>query len=175
MFYKQSKIGRNQPRFKSSLLGARYIGIIFIFIRPSIAEQYKVLHIVDGDTIDINYNGKKERIRLLCVNTPESVHPDKKQNIQMGIVASDYLKKKLSGKYIELEFEGRKRGKHGRLLTYVLEDSQNINLDLVKQGLSPYYTKYGLSEKYDDEFRDAEKYARTHKLNIWGDPALFDL
>jgi len=32
------------------------------------------------------------------------------------------------------------------------------------------YTKYGLSEKYDKEFREVEKYARKHQLNIWGDP-----
>lgn len=36
----------------------------------------------------------------------------------------------------------------------------------------PYYTKYGLSEKYDKEFRGAERYARSNKLNIWGDPEL---
>ncbi len=38
--------------------------------------------------------------------------------------------------------------------------------------MSPYYTKYGLSQKYDEEFREAERYAREHKLNIWADPAL---
>jgi len=47
-----------------------------------------------------------------------------------------------------------------------------LNLDLVRQGLSPYYTKYGRSQKYDTEFRAAEKLARKEKLNIWGDPEL---
>jgi len=50
----------------------------------AIAGQYKVTRVVDGDTIVIRYNGKFEKVRLLCVNTPESVHPDKKQNIPMG-------------------------------------------------------------------------------------------
>jgi len=63
----------------------------------SAAEQYKVLRVVDGHTIDIEYHGSRERIRLLCVNTPESVHPDKKQNIPMGRVASKYAKDRLSG------------------------------------------------------------------------------
>ena len=148
--------------------------IILICLFPVItyAGQYKVLRVVDGDTIDIDYNGKKERIRLLCVNTPESVHPDKKQNIPMGKVASDYAKKRLSDQYVDLEFEGRKRGNYGRLLAYVILDGNNFNLELVKQGLSPYYTKYGLSEKYDIEFRAAERYARDQGLHIWGDPAL---
>lgn len=51
-------------------------------------------------------------------------------------------------------------------------DGQNVNLDLVMQGLSPYYTKYGKSKKYDAEFRVAEEQARKEKLNIWGDPEL---
>jgi len=140
------------------------------------AGQYQVIRVVDGDTIVVRYNGKNEKVRLLCVNTPESVHPDKKQNIPMGKVASRYTQKKLLdeyGRYIDLEFEmGRIRGNHGRLLAYVFLHGKNLNIDLVRQGLSPYYTKYGKSEKYDAEFRAAEKQARKEKLNIWGDPEL---
>lgn len=138
----------------------------------SLAAQFKVTRVVDGDTIVINYQGKYEKVRLLCVNTPESVHPDEKQNIPMGKVASAYTKGKLKGKSIGLEFEETTRGKYGRLLCYIFVDGENFNLELVRQGLSPYYTKYGLSEKYDQEFREAERYARNHKLNIWGDPEL---
>ena len=46
-----------------------------------------VIKVVDADTIIVNYKGKYEKVRLLCVNTPESVHPDEKQNIPMGKVA----------------------------------------------------------------------------------------
>ena len=149
------------------------IALLLAIPDMAIAGQYKVIRVVDGDTIVINYNGKKEKVRLLCVNTPESVHPDKKQNIPMGKVASKYTKKKLTGKYVKLEFEiKRLRGNYGRLLAYVFIDGQNLNLDLVRQGLSPYYTKYGKSEKYDSVFRAAEKQARKEKLNIWGDPEL---
>ena len=148
---------------------------LFFVVIPSIAlaGQYKVVRVVDGDTIVIKYGGKYEKVRLLCVKTPESVHPDKKQNIPMGKVASRYTQKKLTGKYVKLEFEiKRLRGNHGRLLAHVFVDEQNLNLDLARQGLSPYYTKYGKSEKYDAEFRAAEKQARKEELNIWGDPEL---
>lgn len=107
------------------------------------------------------------------MNTPESVHPDKNQNIPMGKIASRYTQKKVTGEYVDLEFEmSRIRGNYGRLLAYVFIDGQNLNLDLVRQGLSPYYTKYGRSQKYDAEFRAADKQARKEKLNIWGDPEL---
>jgi micrococcal nuclease len=126
--------------------------LTLLFISPAIAlaGQYQVVRVVDGDTIVIRYNGKYEKVRMLCVNTPESVYPDKKQNIPMGKVASKYTQKKLIGKSVDLEFEIKKlRGNYGRLLAYVFVDGKNLNLDLVRQGLSPYYTKYGKSEKYD--------------------------
>ena len=148
------------------------IACLLAFPFVSLAEKYKVIGVIDGDTIVVNYKGKNEKVRLLCVNTPESVHPDKKQNIPMGKVASDYAKNRLKGKYVDLEFEGPIRGRYGRLLAYVVVDGSNFNLELVRQGLSPYYTKYGLSQRYDEEFREAERYARKHKLNIWGDPEL---
>ena len=138
----------------------------------SSATQYRVVRIVDGDTIVVDYEGKYEKLRFLCVNTPESVHPDEKQNIPMGKVASDYTKGRLAGKFVDLEFEGPFRGRYGRLLAYVFVDGKNFNIELVTQGLSPYYTKYGLSQKYDQEFRGAERYARKQKLGIWGDPEL---
>jgi len=136
------------------------------------ADQVRIIRIVDGDTIVVNYQGTNEKVRMLCVNTPESVHPNKKQNIPMGKIASDYTKERLTGKYVDLEFEGPFRGRYGRLLAYVFVDGVNFNLELVRQGLSPYYTKYGLSQKYDQEFREAERHARNQRLGIWGDPNL---
>ena len=149
------------------------IALLMIFPIQVIAGQYKVVRVFDGDTIVVEYGGKYEKVRLLCVDTPESVHSDEKQNIPMGKVAARYTQKKLIDKDVNLEFEVKRlRGNKGRLLAYVFVDGQNLNLDLVRQGLSPYYTKYGKSEKYDAEFRAAEKQARNEKLNIWGDPEL---
>ncbi|MBW2195947.1 MAG: thermonuclease family protein [Deltaproteobacteria bacterium] len=86
--------------------------IFFLLPSLSLAAQHRVIRIVDGDTIVVNYQGKNEKIRLLCVNTPESVH--------LGKVVSEYTKKRLTGKYVDLEFEGPLRGRYGRLLAYVL-------------------------------------------------------
>jgi len=148
------------------------IVLLALFSLFSYAAQHKVIRVVDGDTIVVDYQGKHEKVRLLCVNTPESIHPDEKQNIPMGTVASDYTKDRLIGKYIDLEFEGPRRGNYGRLLAYVFVDGDNFNLELVRHGLSPYYAKYGFSQKYHDQFKEAERYARSQNLNIWGDPEL---
>ena len=87
-----------------------------------------------------DYLCNSEKIRLLFVNTPESVHPDKKQNIPFGKIASSYTKKRLEGNYIDLEFEGDLRDRYNRILAYVFLDGINFNVKLVQQGLSPYYT-----------------------------------
>lgn len=131
---------------------------------------YPVVRVVDGDTIIILRQGKHERVRLLRVNTPESVHPDPKQNTPTGKVASEFTKRELSGEKVTLEFEREQRDRYGRLLAYVLVGDENFCVMLVEEGLSPYYTAYGLSEKYDAEFRRAERSAREARLNIWSTP-----
>ena len=87
--------------------------IVFLLILSALllAAQYKVIRVVDGDTIVVDYEGKYEKVRLLCVNTPESVHPDKKQNMPMGKAASDYTKKRLKGKFPH-KFRSRKARIH---------------------------------------------------------------
>ena len=64
--------------FMNRFLKVIYFLVLFFVVIPAIAlaGQYKVIRVVDGDTIVIRYNGKYEKVRLLCVNTPESVHPD---------------------------------------------------------------------------------------------------
>ncbi|WDP92406.1 MAG: thermonuclease family protein [Desulfobacter sp.] len=140
---------------------------VFLNVSIAFAGQYSVLRVIDGDTIQILLNGKKEKIRMLNVDTPESVHPDQSRNTEMGRKASKYTKSRLEKRYVDLEFEGKKRGKYGRLLAYVILDGHNYNLELVQKGWSPYYTKYGESQKYHSEFLAAEKQAQKKRLNIW--------
>jgi endonuclease YncB( thermonuclease family) len=47
---------------------------LFFVVIPSIAlaGQYKVVRVVDGDTIVIKYGGKYEKVRLLCVKCMSS-------------------------------------------------------------------------------------------------------
>ena len=54
----------------------------------SALEQASVIRVVDGDTFVANVNGTEEKIRLIGVDTPESVHPDKSKNTKEGKDAS---------------------------------------------------------------------------------------
>lgn len=150
----------------------KYFLLILLLLLPftATAEPARVLSVIDGNTIEVIYKGKPEKVRFLKVNTPESVHLYRKKNMPPRTTAFEYAKKRLSGRYVDLEFEGEFRGRYGRLLAYVYVKGVNFNLELVRQGLSLYYTKYGKSRRYDKEFRAAEKAARDEKRGIWSTP-----
>ena len=112
---------------------------------------YTVTRVIDGDTIEVDYNGTIEKVRLIGVDTPESVHPDSSKNTEEGILASDYTKARLEGKRVELEFDVQQRDQYGRLLAYVWVDGVMYNKTLLEEGVANLAT-YPPNVKYVDEF-----------------------
>ena len=70
-----------------------------------------VVAVVDGDTIKVMLNNEKYTVRLVGVDTPESVHPNKEKNTKEGKIASDYTKSRLQDKnvYIQKDVSGTDR------------------------------------------------------------------
>lgn len=128
----------------------------------------KVVRVVDGDTFVIKYNGKDEKVRLIGVDTPESVHPDEKKNTGFGEQVSDFSKKMLSGKNIEIEFDVQQRDKYGRLLAYVYLDGQMYNKLLLEKGYAKLAT-YPPNVKYVENFTVIQKQARQNNVGLWAD------
>ena len=128
--------------------------------------NYKVTRVVDGDTIKIMFNGKEESLRLIGVDTPESVHPDKSRNTKEGKIASDFAKKRLEGKTVAVEFDIQERDHYGRLLGYVYQNGQMFNKVLLEEGYGRLAT-YPPNTKYVDDFRELEKAAREKKAGFW--------
>ena len=129
---------------------------------------YNVAEVVDGDTIKINIDGKIETLRLIGIDTPESVHPTKPVEC-FGKEASDKAKEILEGKRVRLENDPTQgeRDKYNRLLRYIfLEDGMNFNKLMISEGYAFEYT-YGIAYKYQKEFKDAEKEAQENKKGLW--------
>jgi len=119
----------------------------------------------DGDTIIADIDGKEERIRLIGVDTPETVHPNKPVE-QLGKEASAFNKSMVEGKRIRLEYDWQKRDKYDRLLAYVyLEDGIFLNAEIIKQGYGYAYTKYPF--KYLEKFRQYEREAIDNNRGLW--------
>lgn len=132
----------------------------------SVIDLYEVVRVVDGDTIVVKYNGVDEKVRLIGIDTPESVHADESKNTKEGVMVSDYTKKMLTGKKVGLEFDVSKRDKYGRLLAYVYLDGEMYNKILLKEGYARVAT-YPPNVKYVDEFVKLQKEARENNKGLW--------
>jgi len=127
---------------------------------------YTVVRVVDGDTFVINYNGEEEKVRLIGVDTPESVHPNKEKNTEFGDEVSDFSKEMLLGKEVRLEFDVDERDQYNRLLAYVYLDGQMYNKILLEKGYAKIAT-YPPNVKYVEDFTQIQKQARENKMGLW--------
>ncbi|PLT29007.1 thermonuclease family protein [Peribacillus deserti] len=125
-----------------------------------------VVHIVDGDTIDVKLtNGKNERVRMTLVDTPETKHP--RLGVQpFGQEASEFTSKNLIAREVTLEMDAEERDQYGRLLAYIWVGDKLYNQILIDEGLARVAV-YPPNTKYVDQFREAEKKARKAKKGIW--------
>lgn len=79
---------------------------------------YKVVRVIDGDTVNIQYNGRATNVRLIGVDTPETVHPNKPVEAY-GKEASDFTKNLLQGESVYLRFDTEWMDNFDRLLAYL--------------------------------------------------------
>ena len=84
-------------------------------------ESVKVTvdRVVDGDTFVTYIDGEKTRVRMIGVDTPESVHSDESRNTKWGKKISKWVKKQLTGKEVKLVFDKDRLDQYGRTLAYV--------------------------------------------------------
>lgn len=133
---------------------------------PNISyDTYLVTRIIDGDTFEINYNSQTETVRLLSVDTPETVHPTIPVE-DYGKEASSFTTSELLNKYISLEFDSQERDPYNRFLAYVYIDGKMFNKTLLEKGLAQV-TIYPPNTKYADEFIEIEKTAKANKIGMW--------
>lgn len=136
----------------------------------TVGVYYEVTHVADGDTIHISMNGKDEKVRLIGINTPETVDPRRPVEC-FGKEASTRMKEIANGKIVRLEYDPTQstRDTYGRILAYVfLEDGQMLNRKMVAEGYAYEYT-YMTPYKYQKEFRELQTFARTSGRGLWAE------
>lgn len=146
-----------------------FLGYVLFNNQNNQVVYYEVVNVVDGDTIDVNINGTIERVRLIGIDTPELV--DFRQPIEcFAQEASNQAKEVLAGQKVRLEPDITQgdEDKYGRLLRYIfLSDGTNFNQLMIEQGFAHEYT-YDLPYLYQDNFKQAENYAKDNSLGLWG-------
>jgi len=132
------------------------------------APNATVDRVVDGDTIIVFIDGRRERVRLIGIDTPESVDPNRPEQC-FGHEASVYLESLLpSDTPVSLVRDVEARDKYDRLLAYVIrtDDQLFINLDLVEKGFAGPLT-YPPNDHYADLFESSARAAASAGVGLW--------
>ncbi len=134
----------------------------------TVGIYYDVTKVTDGDTIHVKIGTQDETVRLIGINTPETVDP--RRPVQcFGKEASNRMKELAKGKIVRLEYDDSQslRDIYGRLLAYVyLEDGEMLNRKMVAEGYAYEYT-YMTPYKYQSEFRQLQRLAQTSGRGLW--------
>ncbi len=112
----------------------------------------QVTRIIDGDTLELN---NKIKIRLIGINTPESNQPYYEE-------AKQFLTK-LQNQTVQLESHGL--DKYQRTLGYIFFQDQNINNQILQQGLATLY--YYEKDSHYNNLKQAEQFARENEIGLW--------
>ncbi len=133
-------------------------------------NSVQVVRVIDGDTIEVNLQGKNTKVRLIGVDTPETVDP--RRGVQcFGKEASNQTKSLVDQKRVILTKDVSETDKFGRLLRYVylpLEDGQLLFLNdyLVREGFA-HASTYPPDVAFSAQFTEAERAARLGKKGLW--------
>jgi micrococcal nuclease len=145
---------------------------------PPGSEQARVVRVVDGDTIVVEVSGRTDgpgagaapegedqRVRLIGIDTPESVDPRRPVEC-FGREASAATKALLEGKEVVLVKDVEERDAYDRLLRYVYLGSEMANARLVANGYATAYT-YPPNVRHAEMFVELERSARERELGMW--------
>lgn len=132
------------------------------------SEFLTVVRVVDGDTIDVMEDGVTVRVRLIGINTPETVDPRRTVEC-FGKEASRKIKDLLSSGVVRLVNDKTQdtHDKYGRRLAYIYTpDGTLVNFELIQQGYAYEYT-YRIPYEYQAKFKEAQRDAREGQRGLW--------
>jgi len=151
-----------------------FLAVAVVVLRPWEGELesgpasavVRVTRVVDGDTIEVSLDGRSEDVRLIGVDTPETVKPNTPVQC-FGERASHFTKRRLTGRRARLVFGVERRDVYGRLLAYVYLHGRFFNPILVRHGLARSLT-IPPNDRFAPRFRHLELAAARAGRGLWG-------
>ena len=101
--------------------------------RRTLDAEYRVVDVLDGDTIVVARGNRRDTIRLLGIDTPETHHPTKPVQC-FGPEASAYTTHRLLGQTVRLEDDVETHDIYGRHLAYVYLRGERFEDELLRLG-----------------------------------------
>ena len=148
-----------------------FINMNFVYANDNV----KYASCVDGDTIKVILNDKEETVRLLAIDTPESVKPSSSVEYY-GKEASEYTCNKIKkAKKIQLEYDDNaaERDKYDRILAWVFIDNKLLQTELVELGYAKVAYLYA-DYKYTATLEQKQELASAKGIGIWNEEAQAD-
>jgi micrococcal nuclease len=149
---------------------------------PGGYEEATVRRVVDGDTIDVALTGRTDgpgagltqvghvyRIRLLGIDTPETVKPNTPVQCY-GHEASAATAALLQGRRVRLVKDVEETDQYDRLLRYVYIGDEMANARLVANGYA-YVLTYPPNVRHADLFVALARQAREADVGLWAPDA----
>jgi len=136
---------------------------------PFVAAE--VVEVVDGDTLKVRIANEVVTVRLIGVDTPESVDPDRPV-MCFGQEATAFTREMVAraGNRVLLEKDVSETDRYGRLLRYVWVEHPDgrrmLNYELVSQGYAQVAT-FPPDVKYADWFVQAQREAQENGRGLW--------
>lgn len=155
-------------------LGLKVQRITRLYLRvlsPFHGKMVKIVRVADGDTVIVGSRKNKKRrqkVRLIGIDTPESLRSLYQKVMPYGKEASDYTKKRLrKGRRVLLIYDKERRDKFGRILAYVyLTNGEFFNATLTKKGYA-FAKAYPPNTKYKNKFERLAQKARRRNRRLW--------
>ncbi len=132
------------------------------------ASNATVVDIIDGDTLRVRLARRTQTVRMIGIDTPETVHPTKPVGC-FGPQASAFTKSQLpKHSAVRLVLDAESKDKYGRVLAYVYRSSDNtfINLELARRGFAQPLT-IPPNTAHSQEILEASRRARSENIGLW--------
>jgi len=130
--------------------------------------EARVVKVVDGDTIHVTIGGRREKVRYIGVDTPETQHPTKGQQC-FGTAAAAFNERLVGGQRVRLERDVEERDRYGRLLAYVYRERDGlfVNAELARRGYAQPLT-IPPDVRHAERFVALARAARRGGHGLWG-------
>lgn len=129
------------------------------------ALDARLIRVTDGDTIVVDVDGKRERIRLIGIDTPETKH-SRRGAEPLADEATDALRTHLGRHPLQLRLDAEERDHYGRLLAYVYANDVFVNEAMVRDGWARAL-RVPPNVRHAKRFDRLAREARRRRLGIW--------
>lgn len=144
-----------------------------LIVEQAATESARFIRVVDGDTIKLFLQGKEETIRVIGINTPETVDPRKSVECY-GKEATEFAKTFFASPSAEIilmrDITQGDQDKYQRLLRYVSVAGVDYGESTIREGYAYEYT-YDSPYQKQELYRLLQKKASDEQRGLWSEKA----